>query len=116
MAGRSIEWLAPPCHAGIEEIGVAIEEPFSVLALEAICNTALSNVRELQSTHSSSALASDELLGAGDLVSAPQMVAVVAASAAGSTVGEEFGGLGGMAWVRRARVLEEEEEELLGVV
>ncbi len=30
---------------------VSIEEPFSILALEAICETALSNVRELQANH-----------------------------------------------------------------
>ncbi|KIY98116.1 hypothetical protein MNEG_9845 [Monoraphidium neglectum] len=37
---------------GIEEIGVSIEaEPFSILALEVICDSVLSNVREIQSTH-----------------------------------------------------------------
>lgn len=36
---------------GIEEIGVSIEEPFSILALEAISNTALTNVKELRATH-----------------------------------------------------------------
>ncbi len=90
---------------------MAIEEPFSILALEAICNTALSNVRELQATHSTSALSSDVL--GGGLVSAPQMVAVAAADAAGSTIGDEFGGLAGVAWVRKTQM---EEEELLGVV
>jgi predicted membrane chloride channel (bestrophin family) len=37
------------CYApGIEEIGVSIEEPFSILPLEAICGTIEANVRELQ--------------------------------------------------------------------
>lgn len=32
------------CAAGVKEITVTIEEPFSILALEAISNTALTNV------------------------------------------------------------------------
>ncbi|GAB4816315.1 hypothetical protein N2152v2_003361 [Parachlorella kessleri] len=54
----SCGWAAIPLSSliaflllGIEEIGVSIEEPFSILALEAICETALSNVRELQANH-----------------------------------------------------------------
>jgi putative membrane protein len=31
------------CFMGIEEIGVQIEEPFSILALEAICDSVQSN-------------------------------------------------------------------------
>ena len=38
--------LLPVC-AGIEEIGVSIEEPFSILPLEAICRTIESNVLEI---------------------------------------------------------------------
>jgi predicted membrane chloride channel (bestrophin family) len=36
---------------GIEEIGVQIEEPFSILPLEAICDTIQDNVAELQEAH-----------------------------------------------------------------
>ncbi|KAI8466344.1 MAG: Bestrophin, RFP-TM, chloride channel-domain-containing protein [Monoraphidium minutum] len=36
---------------GIEEIGVSVEEPFSILALEAICESATNNTRELQNQH-----------------------------------------------------------------
>lgn len=35
---------------GIEEIGVQIEEPFSILPLEAICTTSQSNLREMEVT------------------------------------------------------------------
>ena len=42
----------------IHSLQVSIEEPFSILALEAICETALSNVRELQTYHDT-ALASN---------------------------------------------------------
>lgn len=38
---------------GIDKIGVSIEEPFSILALEAISGTALANVRELAAMHDS---------------------------------------------------------------
>jgi hypothetical protein len=40
--------------AGIKEITITLEEPFSVLALEAIANTAVANVRELQAMHGAS--------------------------------------------------------------
>lgn len=36
---------------GIEEIGVSIEEPFSILSLEAICESSVTNVRELKAVH-----------------------------------------------------------------
>ncbi|KAI3424164.1 hypothetical protein D9Q98_009523 [Chlorella vulgaris] len=36
---------------GIEEIGVSIEEPFSILPLESICDTIQGNVKELCSVH-----------------------------------------------------------------
>lgn len=41
---------SPPTQPrpGIEEIGVSIEEPHSILPLESICDTALRNVQELQ--------------------------------------------------------------------
>mmetsp|Transcript_3533 Transcript_3533/g.8802 ORF Transcript_3533/g.8802 Transcript_3533/m.8802 type:complete len:89 (-) Transcript_3533:26-292(-) len=32
---------------GVEEIGMEIEEPFTVLPLDAICNTASTNTKEL---------------------------------------------------------------------
>eukprot|EP00884_Botryococcus_braunii_P014320 jgi/Botrbrau1/2288/Bobra.101_2s0111.1 len=35
---------------GIEEIGVQIEEPFSILPLEAICTTSQTNLREMEAT------------------------------------------------------------------
>ena len=35
----------------IHSLQVSIEEPFSILALEAICETALSNIKELQAYH-----------------------------------------------------------------
>ncbi|KAL4853126.1 hypothetical protein ACK3TF_005820 [Chlorella vulgaris] len=35
----------------IEEIGVSIEEPFSILPLESICDTIQGNVKELCSVH-----------------------------------------------------------------
>lgn len=56
--------------AGIDKIGVSIEEPFSILALEAISGTALANVRELAAMHDSV----DSALGGS-----------AAAAAAGST-------------------------------
>jgi predicted membrane chloride channel (bestrophin family) len=36
---------------GIEEIGVSIEEPFTILPLEAIARTIEANLRELEATH-----------------------------------------------------------------
>lgn len=42
-----------PNPTGIDKIGVSIEEPFSILALEAISGTALANVRELAAMHDS---------------------------------------------------------------
>ncbi|EFN53422.1 hypothetical protein CHLNCDRAFT_136634 [Chlorella variabilis] len=39
---------------GIEEIGVSIEEPFSILPLEVICDIIEANVRELRSIHAGS--------------------------------------------------------------
>ncbi len=43
--------LVPVCaHAGIEEIGVSIEEPFSILPLCHICGTIQRNVAELLAT------------------------------------------------------------------
>lgn len=38
---------------------MAIEEPFGVLALETISGTALTNIRELESMHATSALAGE---------------------------------------------------------
>jgi hypothetical protein len=37
---------------GIEEIGVQIEEPFSILPLERMCDAVQANIAELQETHS----------------------------------------------------------------
>ena len=34
-------------HAGIKEVGVAIEEPFTILPLEKICDTIEGNVSRL---------------------------------------------------------------------
>ncbi|KAL4431347.1 hypothetical protein ABPG75_006603 [Micractinium tetrahymenae] len=44
--------------AGIEEIGVAMEEPFSILPLPQLCDTIEANIRELQKVHGGSAAAS----------------------------------------------------------
>ncbi|PSC76825.1 UPF0187 chloroplastic [Micractinium conductrix] len=41
---------------GIKEIGVIVEEPFSILPLEKICDTIEGNVRELHATHSADAI------------------------------------------------------------
>ncbi|PSC75582.1 UPF0187 chloroplastic [Micractinium conductrix] len=40
---------------GVDKIGVSIEEPFSILALEVIAGTALANVRELVAMHEDTA-------------------------------------------------------------
>jgi hypothetical protein len=50
--------------AGIEEIGVLIEEPFSVLPLEVISRTIETNVRELEKQHGIQAGAARELAAA----------------------------------------------------
>ena len=42
-------------HPGVDKIGVSIEEPFSILALEVIAGTALANVRELVAMHEDTA-------------------------------------------------------------
>ncbi|KIY95575.1 hypothetical protein MNEG_12386 [Monoraphidium neglectum] len=63
---------------GIEEIGVSIEEPFSILALQAICDSALNNVRELQAQHDISKAKSDQY-------SAIELVSMAAAEAAGAS-------------------------------
>ena len=56
---------------GIEEIGVSIEEPFSILALEAISDSALNNARELKAQHDLEAAArAPGQLSAGDLLAA----------------------------------------------
>lgn len=39
------------CPAGIDKIGVSIEEPHSILAYEAICDSILASVRELHAMH-----------------------------------------------------------------
>ncbi|PRW20392.1 UPF0187 chloroplastic [Chlorella sorokiniana] len=55
----SVGWATVPLAVivaflllGIEEIGVSIEEPFSILPLDALCDTIEANVKELQRTHS----------------------------------------------------------------
>ncbi|KAL4421269.1 hypothetical protein ABPG75_010560 [Micractinium tetrahymenae] len=42
---------------GIKEIGVVVEEPFTILPLEKICDTIEGNVKELHATHSADAVA-----------------------------------------------------------
>ncbi|GAB4816433.1 hypothetical protein N2152v2_003479 [Parachlorella kessleri] len=76
------EWATVPLSGiiaflllGVEEIGVAIEEPFTILALEAISGTALTNVRELEAMHGTNALTGDND-GAAIPVSAPDMIAL----------------------------------------
>ncbi|KAI7845435.1 hypothetical protein COHA_000987 [Chlorella ohadii] len=58
----SVGWATVPLSVivsflllGIEEIGVSIEEPFSILPLDALCDTIEANVKELQKTHSQQA-------------------------------------------------------------
>ncbi|KIY95166.1 hypothetical protein MNEG_12797 [Monoraphidium neglectum] len=46
---------------GIEEIGVSIEEPFSILALEAVCDSATNNVRELQAQYTGDDVTGDDV-------------------------------------------------------
>lgn len=63
-----------PRHAGIEEIGVQIEEPYSILPLEQLCDTLERNVWELHAMHaaggSSRSSASQPYLTAGQVVRA----------------------------------------------
>jgi hypothetical protein len=54
----SCRWAALPITfivsfllLGIEEIGVSIEEPFTILPLEVIARTIETNLRELEATH-----------------------------------------------------------------
>jgi hypothetical protein len=56
-----------PPPPGIEEIGVSIEEPFSILALEAISDSALNNTRELKAQHDA-AQRSGNQMSAQDLI------------------------------------------------
>ncbi|KAI8476730.1 MAG: Bestrophin, RFP-TM, chloride channel-domain-containing protein [Monoraphidium minutum] len=60
---------------GIEEIGVSIEEPFSILALQAICDSALGNTRELQAQHDLTKTQEGQF-------SAPELIMLAAAAAA----------------------------------
>ena len=49
--GSLLSILSPAPVAGIEEIGVSIEEPFTILPLETIARTIEANLRELEATH-----------------------------------------------------------------
>eukprot|EP00887_Chlorella_sp_A99_P003463 scaffold7.g3463.t1 len=51
---------------GIEEIGVSIEEPFSILPLEALCDVIEANVGELRSTHGRGAGAASDGNGSAE--------------------------------------------------
>lgn len=66
---------------------MAIEEPFSILALEVISNTALTNVRELQAMHGKSQGASGE---AELPVAASDMVALAMLGSKRGLVDEEL--------------------------
>ncbi|GAB4818998.1 hypothetical protein N2152v2_006044 [Parachlorella kessleri] len=70
---------------GVEEIGVAIEEPFTVLALEAISNTAYVNVKELQAMHERGTLPNgdQEDLGAQRMVALSYPAAAAASGSSG---------------------------------
>lgn len=61
----------PGCVAGIDKIGVSIEEPFSILALSDIADTAAGDVHELADMHGSSPeqqhMPCPELVGASAL-------------------------------------------------
>ncbi|PSC69999.1 low-CO2 inducible [Micractinium conductrix] len=83
---------------GIEEIGVSIEEPFTILPLEVISRTIEGNVKELQKMHSSEGKAVMGASAEGDNLSAQALVDAVlpaisgngnggALSAAGSSSG-----------------------------
>ncbi|KAL4435491.1 hypothetical protein ABPG77_006253 [Micractinium sp. CCAP 211/92] len=59
---------------GIEEIGVSIEEPFTILPLEVISRTIEGNVKELQKTHSAEGKAAAGATPEGDSLSAQALV------------------------------------------
>lgn len=67
--------------AGIEEIGVSIEEPFSILALEFMCDTLQRNVAELQAMTSGAGGQGSNGNGR-PAVSAAQLVSIAKAQAA----------------------------------
>ncbi|PRW33726.1 UPF0187 chloroplastic [Chlorella sorokiniana] len=74
---------------GIEEIGVQIEEPFTILPLEVISRTIEGNVWELYRMHSGEALEKEqaELANGQDVqvLNAQDLVALMAPSAVGNT-------------------------------
>ncbi|KAI7839791.1 hypothetical protein COHA_006590 [Chlorella ohadii] len=55
---------------GVEEIGVQIEEPFSILPLEVISTTIEGNIRELQATHGAAAAVPSPI---NDFIRPPQL-------------------------------------------
>ncbi|PRW33245.1 UPF0187 chloroplastic [Chlorella sorokiniana] len=55
---------------GVEEIGVQIEEPFSILPLEVISSTIEGNIRELQATHGAAAAVPSPI---HDIIRPPQL-------------------------------------------
>lgn len=70
----TMEWGSVPMAGliaflllGVEKIGVSVEEPFSILALEAISNTAFTNVKELKATHDAQQ-SSESMTSAADMV------------------------------------------------
>jgi predicted membrane chloride channel (bestrophin family) len=76
---------------GIKEVGVAIEEPFTILPLEVICNTIEGNVWELHRMHSANGVeqqhaAGNAVVTAEALVDimAPQTIGGLALNGAGS--------------------------------
>ena len=71
-------YVAPsPLPAGIEEIGVSVEEPFTILPLEVISRTIEGNVKELLAMHSAEAKGKE--LG-GNVVTATDLVPKTLAS------------------------------------
>ncbi|PSC67432.1 UPF0187 chloroplastic [Micractinium conductrix] len=74
---------------GIKEIGLTVEEPFSILPLEKICDTIESNVWELHSTHSAQGAAASRRRSAAtrdatQSMDAEDLVSIAAAVDAGA--------------------------------
>jgi hypothetical protein len=84
-------------HPGIEEIGVSIEEPFSILPLDAISGSVLTNVRELQATHDAAAGATGAADAAPLPLSASQLVTRYGVAAAEAQVRGMHVGVNGAA-------------------
>ena len=76
VKGCSVKRCSPPppgaCHSSTADAAVAIEEPFSILPLEQLCDVIERNVWELLETHSQPSVGGG---GAGEQQSASSVVA-----------------------------------------